>query len=549
MSSELSPIAAGGGPAWNVRDSQREGPLAPYVRAIRSHARVFVAIWLAVIVGTVVGVLLRAEVYEATAQLLVTPVPAENSLYLGLPVVRDAGDPTRTLQTAATLADSDEAGVEAARRLGGGWTGEEVMEAVEVEPLGESSILVVKAQTDTPEGAAMVATRFALSVIEVRSRALRDAARAAIDNTQAQLAQPDLPPALAGDLSQRLSDLQSLRDGTDPTLSISELASVPLSPQNPPAWLVIVLGALAGGVLATGAALILDLFTAQTISSERELLSIYPLPVLARLPASPRRGRWRRSPAFSADADEGYRYMQAELEHSAGPPWSVLFTSPSRGDGKTTTIVGLARAFADARRKTIVMDLDLRSPQLATALGVQLTRDTTAALSGRGRLSRALTAVPDTPNLKLAGAVQQDSGALLERAGREMPKLVGEAVEIADYLLVDTPPLGEVSDALQVMGAVDEVVIVVRLGNTRPGSLRTMRELLERTVRTVSGYVVIGGTEPGAGASGYAVPRRAPAEQRRRGESSRPDRSPAAADPDPDPATSLGGTASSDDRA
>ena len=547
MSSELAPIATGGGPAWNARDSQQDGPLAPYVRAIRSHVPLVVAIWLAVILGSAGGVLLRTEVYEATAQLLVTPVPAEDRSFLGLPVVRDSGDPTRTLQTAATLADSDEAGAETARRIGGGWTRDEVMEAVEVEPLGESSVLAVKAHTDAPQGAALLANTFASSVIEVRSRALGRAARAAIDNTQAQLAQPALPAALAEDLSQRLSDLQALRDGTDPTLSISQRASVPLSPQNAPAWLVILLAVVAGGVIATGAALILDLFTTQTISSERELLSIYPLPVLARLPAPPRRGWPQRSPAVSSNAGEAYRFMQAELEHSAGPPWSMLFTSPSRGDGKTTTIVGLARALADARRKTILMDLDLRSPQLDAALGVQLTRDTTAALSGRGRLSRALTAVPDTPNLKLAGAVQQGSGAVLERAGREMPKLVDEARGIADYVLVDTPPLGEVSDALHVMGAVDEVVIVVRLGNTRPGSLRTTRELLERMGRTVSGYVVIGGAEPEAGGYGYAASRPAPAEPPGRGEPSRPERTRAA--PDGDPAASLGGTGRSDDRA
>ena len=207
--------------------------------------------------------------------------------------------------------------------------------------------------------------------------------------------------------------------------------------------------------------------------------------------------------------------MQAELEHSAGPPWSVLFTSPSRGDGKTTTIVGLARAFAEARRKTIVMDLDLRSPQLATALGVQLTRDTTAALSGRGRLSRALTAVPDTPNLRLAGAVQQDSGALLERAGREMPKFIVAALEIADFLLVDTAQLGERSNdaPLQVISTVDEVVRIVVPAEQPEAQEPADDAPAPRADSTDSQRLRRHGpgTEPGAGASGCAVPRRAQA--------------------------------------
>jgi Mrp family chromosome partitioning ATPase/capsular polysaccharide biosynthesis protein len=547
VSSELTPIAPGEGPAWNVRDSQREGPLAPYVRAIRSHVPLVIAIWLAVIAGSVGGVVLRTEVYEASAQLLVTPVPAEDRSFLGLPVVRESGDPTRTLQTAATLADSHEAGAEAARQIGGDWTAEKVMDAIEVQPLGESSILAVEAQTDDPKGAALLANMFASSVIDVRSRELRRAARVAILETRAQLAEPNLPAGVAEDLSRRLSDLRSVREGTDPTLSISEEASVPLASQNAPPWLVVLLGVLAGGVLATGAALILELFTPQAVLNEGELLSIYPLPVLARLPAMPRR-RWRRLfPPSAPYAGEAYRFVQAQLELGAGSPRAVLFTSPSRGDGKTTTIVGFARELAGAGRMTILMDLDLRSPRLATALGVELTRDITAALTGRNRLAPALTAVPRTPNLKLAGAVPGDGGAMLERAGRVMPQLLDEGRRSADYVLIDTPPLGEVSDALQVMDAVDDVVIVVRLGNTRPGHLRTMRELLERMGRTVSGYIVIGAEGPGADAYRYAAQRPARPEPPARVEAPRLARSGAPADRDP--ATRLRGAGGPDDRA
>jgi hypothetical protein len=95
--------------------------------------------------------------------------------------------------------------------------------------------------------------------------------------------------------------------------------------------------------------------------------------------------------------------------------------------------------------------------------------------------------------------------------------------------------------------AVDDVVIVVRLGNTRPGSLRTLRELLERMGRTVSGYIVIGAVKQEAGAYPYAAPRPAPAEPPARVEASRGTTSRAPADRDP--ATSLGGTGRSDDRA
>ncbi|MGH2968349.1 MAG: hypothetical protein ACRDK0_04695, partial [Solirubrobacteraceae bacterium] len=66
-----------------------------------------IAIVLAVVGGSLAWLSVRSPVYESSAQLLVTPVPGDERSFFGLPVVREAGgDPARTLQTAATLADS-----------------------------------------------------------------------------------------------------------------------------------------------------------------------------------------------------------------------------------------------------------------------------------------------------------------------------------------------------------------------------------------------------------------------------------------------------------
>jgi Mrp family chromosome partitioning ATPase/capsular polysaccharide biosynthesis protein len=527
VSSDLPPTAPpGDAPVWtSAEPAPEQGALGPYVRAIRSHKALVVAIWLAIVAGSVAGVALRQPVYEANAQLLVTPLSAEDRSFLGLPVVRESGDPTRTLQTAATLADSEQAAALTARRIGRGWTVDEVTEAVEVLPQGESSILAVRARADVAARAAQVANTFASSVIIVRRSALRRLARAAIADTRAQLAQPGLPTSVTSELSTRLSDLQSLRDGTDPTLAISEIASIPRTPENVPSWLVVLIGVVAGGVLATGTALIFELFTPQPITRESELLALYPLPVLARIPALPRR-RWGRRragplPPPTPDASEAYRFVQAQLELGKGRPRSVLFTSPSAGDGKTASIVGFARELAAGGRTAILIDLDLRSPGLATALGVEPRRDITAVLTPKGRLSRALTPVDDASSIKVAAATQQEGGAVLGRVARVLPDLLDEGLRQADYVLIDTPPLGEVSDALQVAGDVDDVVIVVRLGNTRPRSLATLRELLERMGRGVSGYVIIGGTNVSGRGYAPAQPALASAERPARVETSR----------------------------
>lgn len=500
MSSELPPnLHPSDRSDWSAgRTGQPGAALGPYVRAIRSHLPLVLAIVLAVVGGCVAWLAVRSPVYESSAQLLVTPLPADDRSFFGLPVVREAGgDPARTLQTAATLADSTAAAALAAERLGDEWTETRVRSAVDVLPQGESSIIAVEARADSPEQAAEVANQFATAVLDVRSRTLRRLVTDAIGRTRDQLDDEALAPPIRVDLSRRLSDLQSIRDGTDPTLAISEDASVPRAAQGVAPWLLIVLALAAGSVLAAGAALLIELVTPQPVADESELLSIYPLPVLARVPAdrAPRRRSRRQGPLppLSPAAAEAFRFLQLQLELGKGRPRSVLFTSASRGDGKTASIVGFARELAAAGRTAILFDLDLREPGIAPALGMKPTRDITAILTPGGGVQRALTPVPGTPALRVLAAVKQEDGTLLGRLGSLLPDVLDEALQLADYVLIDTPPLGEVGDALQVAGDADETIVVCRLGNTRRRGLETVRDLLDRMGRTATGYLVVGG--------------------------------------------------------
>ena len=81
--------------------------------------------------------------------MLVTPVAQEDQTFLGLPVLRDSGDPTRSVQTAANQIHSSAAAVRTATKLGGDWTRNKVLEAIEVTPEGESNILAVTAKADS----------------------------------------------------------------------------------------------------------------------------------------------------------------------------------------------------------------------------------------------------------------------------------------------------------------------------------------------------------------------------------------------------------------
>ena len=97
----------------------------------------------------------------------------------------------------------------------------------------------------------------------------------------------------------------------------------------------------------------------------------------------------------------------------------------------------------------------------------------------------------------------QGDAILLDPLYARLPQLVAEARSLADHVIIDTPPLGEISDALRLLGFVDEVVIVVRPGNSDRVGLSTTADLLARTGTDPAGFLVVGDT-PGQTSSYYA---------------------------------------------
>jgi capsular polysaccharide biosynthesis protein len=157
--------------------TQPETPLGSYARAIRAHSGLVMVAILAALAASIAYVAVREPEYQASARLLIDPASSDDEVLLGLPVVRDAGDPTRTAQTAADLLHSPRAAEETARRAGAGWTTQSVLDAVTVEPAGQSNILAVTAVADSPAGAADLANDFADATLADRDAQLNAAVR------------------------------------------------------------------------------------------------------------------------------------------------------------------------------------------------------------------------------------------------------------------------------------------------------------------------------------------------------------------------------------
>jgi len=353
-----------------------------------------------------------------------------------------------------------------------------VERAVEVEPRGQSSILAVTAQARDADLAAEVANVFVESALRSRREALarQVAVRIAVLETT------------GGD---GIAELRTIAEGGDPTMSSAQDAVAPVQPIGAPDWLVFVLAGMAGVTIGAGAAVFMESLN-QRVLDEQELVDLYPLPVLSRVPRVSR-ARLRGGPlVIPAAAREAYRTLQVQLDQRDVGPRTILFTSASAGDGKTTTVVQVGLALAAAEHRVMLIDSDLRKPDLSNMVSDPESAGLIEVLRNRRRLEEVVKSVSRPAPLLVVTAGRDRGEALLVSAlaGR-LSEIFTEARALADYVLVDTAPLGEVSDALRLVPHVDELIIVARPNNTERADFESLRDLLDRAGATPSGLLLV----------------------------------------------------------
>ena len=141
----------------------------------------------------------------------------------------------------------------------------------------------------------------------------------------------------------------------------------------------------------------------------------------------------------------------------------------------------------------IFVEADFRRPSAGEALGIKPAIGIARVLLGSASLQEALVSVkPFGQNLRALLASGSDDW-LAEMLSLPSAKgLLEEAGQLGDYVVVDSPPLTEVIDALPLARQVDDVVLVMRLGTSRLSQLARLADLLEQNSITPAGVVVVG---------------------------------------------------------
>jgi len=510
---------------------------------LRDYAReVWTRMWLVAVVVAVCTITAflvansQTRMYEASARLMYQP-PADVTQPAGGASVTDPNVLTIQLQNAINMIEDPVVRASALEEVRSSKAGAVVKVTADhyVNPnsstAGSSSNLVeIKVVAKSPSAAAATANAYAAAVIGLRKEWEQERYRAAQGVVKNQLtlftsSRSKLTVDYAN-LVQQLSYLRIAEETATGDFRVIVPATPAHSPVSPKPLESAALGFGVGLIAGIGLAFLVGRLDTR-VRTHRQASEILGLPVLGRLPRI-RRQTLRRGALVSLTEPDGHfnealRMLRTSLDWASidDPVKSLLITSSVKGEGKTIIVCNLAVALARAGKKVIVVDADLRDPQVHRVMGLPNAVGLTSAALGEVGVRDALqvfkplpSSTPVTPEPSESSPHALSSMRVSDWAGRglmvltsgPLPPDPGEVVASrrlaatlknlasseADYVLVDTPPILGVGDAAALSASVDGLLMVVNLDKARRPTLVDGREQLDALPCRKAGIVVVG---------------------------------------------------------
>lgn len=462
----------------------------------------------------------RGETYESTSKLLFQQTVGPEFQALGL--VPGAPDSDNLAQSNKQVVDSREVAADTARRLtANGWerSTDDVQDDVTVDIARDTDVVEVRAEADDPKLAAQLATTYATAAAKASADAQRDQARRALENVQAQLA--GAPPETGsspstGELRAAVARLRTLAEVGTGSPRIIQRGFEPTSESGNPIQ-TTVLGLLFGLLLGVGLALVREQSDRKLRRTE-QVTAAFEAPVLTTVPRSRALKRHKPFADLPPQVAEAFRMLQMNLRFAREEPVrSVLVTSARTGEGKTTVSWNLAAAAASGGLSVALVEADLRRPSLAARYDLETTPGLAEALQGEVSISAAMQTIlplqgtaspvghPRPLHVIVAGQAAPNPWALMQSS--VMARVLDVLRKDHDLVVIDTPPIPHVADAISLLRHVDGVLVTASVNSTRGPDASRLRDQLQGLDANVLGVVANGGSA----LSGYAAYARATA--------------------------------------
>jgi capsular exopolysaccharide synthesis family protein len=264
-------------------------------------------------------------------------------------------------------------------------------------------------------------------------------------------------------------------------ITVVDEAQPPQAPVSPRPLFNLGLGLLLGLLGGTAGAILRDL--ADTfVKSTGTLQEASGSPVLGTIAFE--RGAEKDPLIVQRQGDfhrgEAFRSLRTNLQffNTDQPPRSIVITSSKIAEGKSTTACNLAIALAQAGRRVVLVDADLRRPKLTQYMGIASSPGLTSVLIGEAALADVLQPWEGEPLAVLpSGPIPPNPSELL--SSENMKQTIGKLADFGDIVLIDAPGLLPVTDAAVLAHHCDGTLLVTRYGKTR-------REQVAQAVRRLN---------------------------------------------------------------
>lgn len=480
---------------------------------------------------------LTTPIYAATATLLVNEAPTANQTDPASIVIKSE----RLARTYATMMTQWPVLQEAIDQLKIPLTPDQLARQVTVTPIRDTQLLQLEVQDEDPQRAAALANTIP-EVFSRQNEAMQAAryadakanlerqmeeATAQIEQTQHDLNAATTSAAPTRDLdllrlqseltqrrqtydrlSENLQNIRLAQAQSSSNIVVTEAAQPPTEPVRPRPVRDALLAGLVGLMLATGLVFLIE-YLDNTVRTPEQVDAVLKTPVIgivARL-----NGVTRRKPADAVEttstghaarlvavkaprspAAEAFRTLRTNVQIAGvdHPIKTLLITSPGPNEGKSTVAANLAVVMSQAGRAVTLVDADLRRPMIHRLFSQSNHGGLTGALLDKNRdwfTALMPTAVSDLMTVP-SGALPPNPSELL--GSKRMQEFLARLKETNDVVVVDTPPLLPVTDALVLAPQADGVILVVEHGRTHLRAAQQALAQLHQAGARVLGVVI-----------------------------------------------------------
>ena len=296
----------------------------------------------------------------------------------------------------------------------------------------------------------------------------------------------DQSRALYDDLQRKLKEAGVTEGLKASNITVVDPGRTPARPKKPNIPIFLALSVVAGAIFGFGSSLFVDALDKKIQTIEQ--IEVLGLPLVGILPrfGKPRDGLGltRTLDAPKSAYSEAVRGLRAVslVGRAVNPPRVILVTSASPGEGKSITARNLAVSLAQQGKRVLLIDADLRRPADAKEFGESAKEGLGSFLAGPGTTPPPIVELQAVPNLCLipAGPVPENPSELL--GSLRMRQLVSDMKAQFDVILIDSPPVLPVVDALLLSELSDSTLLVARHGVTVKESLHRSFRMLARHV-------------------------------------------------------------------